>query len=95
MPEVENSEIQSNDNIVLAKVDDSRYEKLYDRMVLFTFFIAGPLLGIALSLKLFGVATIGTIAFAYLTLQNKRYRMAAVVYTGLLIAAVVVCVLRR
>jgi hypothetical protein len=95
MPEVENSEIQSNSNIVMDKVDSSTYEKLYDRMVLFTFFIAGPLLGIAMSLKMFGVATIGTVAFAYLTLQNKRYRTPALLYTGLLIAAVVVCVLRR
>jgi hypothetical protein len=95
MPEVENSEVQSNGNVVMAKVDDSSYEKLYNRMVLFTFFVAGPILGIALSLKMFGVATIGTIAFAYLTLQNKRYRMAAIVYTGLLTAAVVVCVLRH
>ena len=79
----------------MAKVDDSSYEKLYNRMVLFTFFVAGPILGIALSLKMFGVATIGTIAFAYLTLQNKRYRTAAIVYSGLLTADLVACVLRH
>ena len=95
MAEVENTEIQSPGSVLSTRSEDCRYETLYNRMVLFTFFVAGPALGIAMSLKMFGVATIGTIAFAFLTVQNKRYRLAAIVYTALLAVATAVCLLRH
>ncbi len=94
MAAVEKSPVQSSDENVSPVLNDASQEKLYSRMVLFTFFLAGPLLGLALSLKLFGMAAVGTLTFAFLTLQNKRYRAAAIVYTGLLVVAVVVCILR-
>ncbi len=92
--EVDNLPVQSSDEAGAPVLDDASHEKLYSRMVLFTFFLAGPILGLVLSLKLFGMATVGTLTFAFLTLQNKRYRAAAIVYTGLLVVAVVVCILR-
>ncbi len=69
-------------------------EQVYDRLVLFTFCLAGPLIGFALSIKLLGVAIVATLVFAYLTLQNKRYRLPAITYVFLLGVAILVCCIR-